>query len=132
MQTSLFDHPAIVRARRVDDLTSAPAESRSVRDNQHGHSADICANNHRGNPLSLEAHASVDSASLRMAIWKHLQKVGAATCDQVERDLNLSHQTCSARFSELKRDGWIFPTGKTQPTRSGRAAMTFVAGIEVR
>jgi predicted transcriptional regulator len=93
---------------------------------------DICSNNHGGNVQSLEAHASVDAASLRIAIWKHLQKVGATTCDQVEKDLGLSHQTCSARFSELKRDGWIFPTGKTKPTRSGRQAMTFVAGVEIR
>jgi hypothetical protein len=95
-------------------------------------SSDICANNHGGNVLSFEAHASVDAASLRVAIWKHLQKIGAATCDQVEQDLKLSHQTCSARFSELKRDGWIFPTGAAKPTRSGRKAMTFVAGIAVR
>lgn len=113
----LFDHPDIVQKRRASDAEP-----------------DITRAFHGGNPQSEAAHQSIqaDAASLRVVIWKHLLKVGAATCDQVEQQLNVSHQSCSARFAELKRDGWIFATGKPKATRSGRKAMTYVAGIEVR
>jgi predicted transcriptional regulator len=113
----LFDHPAVSQQRRSTDAEP-----------------DITRNFHGGNPQSKAAHQSVqaDAASLRVAVWKFLQKIGPATCDEVEAGMALSHQTCSARFTELKRDEWIFPTGKTRATRSGRQAMTFIAGVEVR
>src|SRR5215467_13043603 len=37
-----------------------------------------------------------------------------ATSDEVEAALNLSHQTCSARFTDLKRDGVIIEIKKLQ------------------
>jgi predicted HTH transcriptional regulator len=34
-----------------------------------------------------------------------------ATCRELERELSLCHQTCSARLSELRRKGQVVQTG---------------------
>src|SRR3954467_1015049 len=47
-----------------------------------------------------------------------------ATCDEAEQDLNISHQSCSMRFCELKGEQLIEPIGK-RPTRSGRNAVVY-------
>lgn len=45
----------------------------------------------------------------------------AATCDELEQRLSLSHQTCSASVNSLMKSGLIVADGK-RPTRSGRKA----------
>ena len=50
------------------------------------------------------------------------------TCDELERVLNLSHQTCSARVNTLWRKGILCKAGVTRKTRSGRAAQVYVLG----
>jgi predicted transcriptional regulator len=49
------------------------------------------------------------------------------TCDEVERGLDLSHQTASARLRGLILKGLIKDSGARRPTRSGRAARVYVA-----
>lgn len=48
-----------------------------------------------------------------------------STCDQAESDLGMSHQTCSARFNELRNAGHIVDSGRRRKTRSGRNAAVY-------
>jgi hypothetical protein len=48
-------------------------------------------------------------------------------CDETERILNMSHQTCSARYRQLAQAGLIVETGETRATRSGRQAAVWRA-----
>jgi hypothetical protein len=41
-----------------------------------------------------------------------------STCEELERQLDLKHQTASARLSELRTAGCIRPTGQTRPSSS--------------
>jgi predicted ArsR family transcriptional regulator len=88
---------------------------------------DICENRHGGNPESAEAHESI--AGGKRAAWnrimRHLESCGDATCDEMEIALGMRHQSCSARFAELKAEGIIEATGERRPTRSGRDARVF-------
>jgi predicted ArsR family transcriptional regulator len=96
---------------------------------------DICRNYHGGEEFSVEANESVapSKAIQRQRILRHLARVGNATSDETEEALGMLHQTASARFSELKRDGWIVPVlnadGKhvSRLTRHGRAAGVYRA-----
>lgn len=91
---------------------------------------DICERKHKSNSNSLEAHDSIVSSkqSTILMILRALrfcdQAVGM-TCDEIETQLALSHQTASARFSEMKRDGLIYSKMKRK-TRSGRNAASYV------
>lgn len=91
---------------------------------------DICENRHGGNGNSTEAFRSLgNSASeIRSMVFKFIESMGSigATCDEIEVRLELSHQTASARCSELKRLGQIVEKGR-RPTRSGRSAAVLVA-----
>lgn len=91
---------------------------------------DICRNKHGGEQYSEAANEDVHprKANQRGRIVAHLDKVGALICDQCAVQLGMPTQTCSARWSELKRDGTIVPVfgpdGKqaTRPTRQGKPA----------
>lgn len=48
--------------------------------------------------------------------------------DELMRDLDLSHSTCSARVNELMRDRWIHDARIRTITASGRRAIVWVAG----
>lgn len=50
-----------------------------------------------------------------------------ATSDEAEVALDLPHQTCSARFKDLKDAGEIQTIGEVRKTRSGCKAMVFIA-----
>jgi hypothetical protein len=91
---------------------------------------DITSNYHGGNAQSIEAHVSIISLKdkARAAICRlarHRGSIGLV-CDEAERALGLSHQSCSARFTELKRDGLLIPTDRFRKTRSGRNARVFI------
>ena len=47
------------------------------------------------------------------------------TCDAAEVALEMSHQSCSARFNDLQRLGLIYDTGIRRATRSGRSARVY-------
>lgn len=93
---------------------------------------DICSKNHGGNAQSTAANAKTNKKRDAARILALLEAVGASTCDDVETALGMSHQTCSARFSELKRAGLIEPTGKRK-TRTGCPATAWgvVKKVEV-
>lgn len=81
---------------------------------------DITANYHRGNPRSVEANDATRSRKsadcIRILAALRLQPAGL-TCDEAEQVLGMSHQTCSARFADMKRKGWLVIRGKRK-TRS--------------
>ena len=85
---------------------------------------DICSKHHGGNAQSTAANAKTNKTRDAARILALLEAVGASTCDDVEMALGMSHQTCSARFSDLKRAGLIEPTAK-QKTRTGCLAMAW-------
>lgn len=85
---------------------------------------DICTNNHGGNAESVAASRTTNRLRDRNRIIVHLASVPDATCDEVEVALEMNHQTCSARFSELKAAGLIEPTTRRK-TRTGAMAMAW-------
>jgi DNA-binding transcriptional regulator LsrR (DeoR family) len=69
----------------------------------------------------------------RRTILEEYDLVGDAglTCDEVEDRLNFSHQTASARLTELKRDGElririVDGIGQRRKTRTGRTAWVLI------
>ena len=52
---------------------------------------------------------------------------GGKTCDEVEVDLNLRHQTASCSIRFLTQDGWLYDTGTRRKTRAGRQAIVWKA-----
>lgn len=82
---------------------------------------DICVANHRANPESVAANAATNKARDAKRILAWLETQADATCDECEVALGISHQSASARFSDLKASGAIVPGGKRK-TRTGCAA----------
>lgn len=95
--------------------------------------ADICRNNHGGNPESVAAHAKTKKARDRLTVTEALYLAAShgATCDELEVSTGMSHQTCSARCSELLAAQWIYrkPSGggyEKRKTRTGRHAAVLI------
>ena len=94
-----------------------------------------------GSETSLEAAQTIESKVNRLCRMV-LDCIEASphglTCEEAEGILNLSHQTCSARFSDLKSctppeilkcrlpDG----TAVKRPNRSGRNAFVYIRNQE--
>lgn len=57
----------------------------------------------------------------RVRVYEHLYGK-PCTCDEVEVDLGLKHQTASARIKWLKDNGYAYDTGVRKQTRSKRMA----------
>ncbi|MCA1452171.1 hypothetical protein I6F35_02940 [Bradyrhizobium sp. BRP22] len=87
-------------------------------------SDDIIANYHGGHSRSVEAREATkprkNTDYLRILALLH-QRPAGLTCDEAEILLGMRHQTCSARFSDMKRKGWLVTRGKRR-TRSGCSA----------
>lgn len=92
---------------------------------------DITRNYYRGNPESINAgrQNQHNAARQRQRILEiAIQRGGyGVTCDEAECVLSMAHQSCSARFSELKRDGLLVPGLFTRQTRSGSNARVMFA-----
>jgi len=79
---------------------------------------------HKGNPESAAAWASMSVNTLsgvRRLVLDTIRTLNGATCDELEILTGLSHQTISARCTELSQMEYITKYGK-RPTRSGRMA----------
>lgn len=85
---------------------------------------------HNGVETSVDAAQSMKlpAAVIREQIARYVeaQNLNGATCDEVEIALGISHQTCSARFKDLKDAGRFIQTEDKRPTRSGRNAFVCV------
>jgi hypothetical protein len=75
---------------------------------------------------SMAARAGTDAYRVLMAL-RNAYKRGSVglTVDQLEQDLNLRHQSCSARVNQLRDEGWIVDSGQRMATRSGRQAVVW-------
>jgi hypothetical protein len=81
--------------------------------------------------VSAETLASLDEprlARLQTSVYETLRmmRTFGATVDELEKKLNLSHQTCSPRVLELRQKGLVVDSGKRRLTRSGRRARVWV------
>jgi hypothetical protein len=109
---------------------------RTERTNGRPESDDITSSHHGGNRCSEEANATVTEfkSSQRFQVLTMIAKfsdppVGVSS-DEVERITGMKHQTCGARFTELKADGLIYRIGYGK-TRSGCRCGLYVARPEV-
>jgi hypothetical protein len=72
---------------------------------------------------SMRPHVS----AIENYVLGFVEAPGGATCDEVECLSRLPHQTASARLKGLRDKGLIKFSGAKRPTRTGRAAMVYVA-----
>ena len=70
-------------------------------------------------PTSIEAKKSIDVMSVIEKIICEL-KILPSTDDEMEARMEMRHQTVSASRREAVKKGWVSPSGKKRPTRSGR------------
>jgi len=76
-------------------------------------------------PNSIAAYQSVrpDAVTMRSRVLKLIADA-PRTCDEIESALGMSHQTASARLTELFQQSKVVRTGR-RLTRSGRAAWVY-------
>ena len=76
---------------------------------------------------SIEAFESVkaDAATMRNKVLE-LVAASPRTCDEIEAELGMAHQTASARLTELFQAGKVVRTGR-RLTRSRRSAWVYEA-----
>ena len=81
----------------------------------------------KGSETSEAAATSVERelGRLQADVLRFIEERAGATCDEVERGLNLRHQTASARVYELRERGLIEDSGAKRKTSSGRAAVVW-------
>lgn len=88
---------------------------------KHAHEAPF------SNPTtSFAAAKSVEKDVSRIAkrVFDALKRDPRA-CFEIEEDLDLSHQTASARITQLRKDGLIEDSGEKRRTRSMRQAIVW-------
>lgn len=87
---------------------------------------DITANYHRGNSQSVQANKIAHKGKIgaRDVILRELRIMPNLTCEEIEAVTGMSHQSCSARCADLKREGKIKIVG-TRKTRSGSPASVY-------
>jgi len=75
---------------------------------------DVCARYHGGNAESVEANKRVDKQQCITRILAFMaSKADRSTyVKEIIRELNMKHQTASARLTELKADGVVIPLVK--------------------
>lgn len=95
---------------------------------------DVTKNLHGGADTSAAAFQSTTTMSRALArniVYSNIFAFPCGvTCDAVEEATGMSHQTCSARITELVIEGKIRDTGERRKTRTGRTARVYavVAG----
>lgn len=91
---------------------------------------DPCENYHKGADTSRKAWQSLKNGTasqLARAVFETIRtSVTGLTCEEVEDRAKLSHQTASARITELKAKGLISWSGLFRKTTSGRLARVYV------
>ena len=74
---------------------------------------------------SIEAYESVKPyiPTISERIVDYIAEWGPDICDEIECQLSLSHQTCSACIRGLVKQGVLEDSGEKSRTRSGRRAI---------
>ena len=84
-----------------------------------------------GQGTSTDAFAGIQDkiGFLRGECYRQIKRAGKVgmTCDEVEVETNMLHQTAGPRIKELRDRGLIEDSGKKRPTRSGAKAIVWVA-----
>lgn len=93
---------------------------------------DVCENYHGGNPQSRKAHKKLVSTGhkrgQKLAIVSYLVRNDCGLTSDEAAELGIcSWKSATARFADLKRDGYIRESGETRPTGSGVDAAVCVA-----
>lgn len=90
---------------------------------------DLCAGRHGGAETSAQAFSGTPAVSREAQqskiLWLIKARQQGATCDEAEVILGLSHQTCSARITELSTRGKIRFGVERRKTRAGKAARVY-------
>jgi len=73
---------------------------------------DVCANNHKGNPNSVDANRRTNKENDILRIINFMRARKRTYVKEIIRELGLKHQTASARLSDLKANGIIRETGE--------------------
>ena len=93
---------------------------------------DVCERRHGGANTSVEAFESTPKEkreTLRAAICGFIGRAATGVaCFELEVVMDLSHQTASARISELLRDNQIHYGEEKRKTPSGRNARVYFGG----
>lgn len=78
-------------------------------------------------PTSVQSRDKLKSNShrYRMQIFDLIAMRGGLTCDEVEVELNLRHQTASCFIRFLTQDGYLRDSGDRRITRAGRKAIVW-------
>jgi hypothetical protein len=75
---------------------------------------DVCKSRHKGNKYSAAANPTESIKSKQLCVvLAAIKKLGKASSEMVEDLTGMSHQSCSARFSDAKRLGLIHRVGET-------------------
>lgn len=75
--------------------------------------------------LAIEPHMGADAERVLRCIRSGGEH--GRTCQEVERLLDMPHETASARVNGLVKAGRVVRTERTRPTESGRGASVLVA-----
>lgn len=94
---------------------------------------DICAGRHKGAETSTEAFQSTPDSKRqrqRISVLNHIHDQGGsgATCEETSISLGIPYTACSARVSELLRDGAIHFTKARRKTTHGKPARVLYSG----
>jgi hypothetical protein len=87
---------------------------------------------------SETSHAAADSLSgavlndLQLKVLEAIIDSKGLTCDEVELQLGLRHQTASARINELIKGAYVEDAGERRNTTSGRKATVWKATNKAR
>src|ERR1700741_2555823 len=77
---------------------------------------------------SIAAHKSLDpevKARREQQILAHIKANGGKTCCEIEKDLDLLHQSASSTITKLRNAGHLVDTGARRPTNTGRKAIVW-------
>lgn len=79
------------------------------------------------NPTTSKAGAESMKTTMSALAQRILEAIKARprTCDELENELNLSHQTCSARIRHLVLKNEVVDSGEKRFTASGRKAIVW-------
>ena len=73
-------------------------------------------------PLSLAAYRNRSSQNEQRIVDCLAQYPEGLTCDEVEVDTGMSHQSASATIKKLRDEKIVKRTGERRPTRTGNLA----------
>lgn len=86
---------------------------------------------HNRTPTSIDAAESIArrAPTLRAIVLDHIAacRSHGATADEVCHSLEMLPQSATPRINELAKAGAILDSGRTRLTRSGRAAVVWIA-----